>query len=70
RSSLTDEKWILSELDFDKVAESIGCFGIQVRKPSEFEGALDQALQSGKPALIDVKTHIESIAPGAWLPNN
>ena len=70
RSSLTDEKWILSELDFDKVAESIGCFGIQVRKPSEFEGALDQALQSGKPALIDVKTHIDGIAPNAWLPNN
>ena len=59
---------MLERVYFDKVAESIGCFGIQVKKPSEFEGALDQALKSGKPALIDVKTHIEGIAPNAWLP--
>ena len=39
-----------------KVAESLGYFGIQVKKPSEFEGALDQALKSDKPAIIDVKT--------------
>ena len=68
RTKLTDEKWMLSELDFDKVAESIGCFGIQVSKPSEFQGALEQALKSAKPALIDVKTHIDGIAPSAWLP--
>ncbi len=41
---------------------------VQVRKPSEFQGALEQALKAGKPALIDVKTHIEGIAPHAWLP--
>ena len=68
RNKLTDEKWILSEIHFDKVAESLGCLGILVRKPSEFQGALEQALKSGKPALIDVKTHIEGIAPQAWLP--
>lgn len=69
RNKQTDEKWILSEIHFDKVAESLGCFGILVRKPSEFQGALEQALKSGKPALIDVKTHIEGIAPRAWLPS-
>ncbi len=68
RNKQTDEKWILSEIHFDKVAESLGCLGILVRKPSEFQGALEQALKSGKPALIDVKTHIEGIAPKAWLP--
>ena len=68
RNKQTDEKWILSEIHFDKVAESLGCLGILVRKPSEFQGALEQALKSGKPALIDVKTHIEGIAPQAWLP--
>ena len=68
RNKQTDEKWILSEIHFDKGAESLGCFGIQVRKPTEFQGALEQALKSGKPALIDVKTHIEGIAPQAWLP--
>ena len=68
RNKQTDEKGILAEIHFDKVAESLGCLGILVRKPSEFQGALEQALKSGKPALIDVKTHIEGIAPHAWLP--
>jgi len=64
----SDELWMLSDVDFDKVAESMGCFGIQVTRPDEFSGALEQALACGKPAVIDVKTHIEGIAPPAWLP--
>ena len=68
RESGTDQLWMLSEIDFNKVAESMGCFGIKVNKPSEFQGALEQALSCGKPAIVDVKTDIEGIAPLAWLP--
>ena len=68
RESSTDQLWMLSEIDFNKVAESMGCFGIKVNKPSEFQGALEQALSCGKPAIVDVKTDIEGIAPLAWLP--
>jgi acetolactate synthase-1/2/3 large subunit len=64
----SDELWMLSDIDFDKVAESMGCFGVQVNKPAEFPGALEQALSCGRPAIVDVKTHIEGIAPAAWLP--
>ena len=48
-----------------KMAESFGGFGITVNRPGEFEGAMDQALASGKPAIIDVKTDIAGIAPPA-----
>jgi acetolactate synthase-1/2/3 large subunit len=68
RESGTDQLWMLSEIDFNKVAESMGCFGIKVNKPSEFQGALELALSCGKPAIVDVKTDIEGIAPLAWLP--
>jgi len=68
RESGTDQLWMLSEINFNDVAESMGCFGIQINKPSEFQGALEQALSCGKPAIIDVKTDIEGIAPLAWLP--
>ena len=64
----SDELWMLSDIEFDKVAESIGCFGLKVTKPSEFAGALEQALACGRPAVIDVKTNVEGIAPSAWLP--
>ncbi|HCD02505.1 MAG TPA: acetolactate synthase [Planctomycetaceae bacterium] len=67
RSPGSDELWMLSEIDFDKMAESMGCFGVRVTRPGDFAGALEQALNCGKPAVIDVKTHIEGIAPPAWL---
>jgi len=65
----SDELWLFPESDFAKMAESMGCFGITVHKPSELAGALEQALASGKPAVVDVKTHIDGIAPAAWRPN-
>jgi acetolactate synthase-1/2/3 large subunit len=62
----SDELWHLTDTDFAAMAEQMGGFGITVKNPADFEGALDQALNSGKPAVIDVKTNIESIAPPAW----
>jgi acetolactate synthase-1/2/3 large subunit len=66
RSPSSDHLWRLSERDFAKMAELMGCFGVQVNKPGELSGALEQALAAGKPAVIDVKTNIEGIAPPAW----
>lgn len=59
----SDELWMLTDADWSKIAESMGCFGIQVNHPSELSSALDQAFASGKPAVVDVKTTIEGIAP-------
>ena len=61
----SDALWIFKDTDFAKMAESFGGFGITVNRPGEFEGAMDQALASGKPAIIDVKTDIAGIAPPA-----
>ena len=64
----SDELWLFPDADFAKIAESMGCFGITVHKPSELAGALDQALAAGRPAVVDVKTHLDGIAPRAWTP--
>ena len=64
----SDELWLFPDADFAKIAESMGCFGITVHKPSELANALDQAFAAGKPAVVDVKTHLEGIAPQAWTP--
>ena len=64
----SDELWMLSDVDFAKVAESMGCFGIRVENPNEMQGALEQALASGKPAVIDAVSDIDGIAPRAWAP--
>jgi acetolactate synthase-1/2/3 large subunit len=60
------EMWHFSRVDFAKIAESMGALGIRVEKPSELRSALDRALSSGKPAVLDVVSDIEALAPVAW----
>lgn len=68
RTKGSDELWLFPETDFAKVAESMGCFGTTVHRPSELQGALEQALEAGRPAVVDVKTDVDGIAPRAWVP--
>ena len=64
----SDDLWLFPDADFAKIAESIGCLGITVNKPSELASALDQAFAAGRPVVVDVKTHLDGIAPRAWAP--
>lgn len=57
------ELWHFRETDFAAVAESMGALGLTVRKAQDFEGALDAALASGRPAVINVVTDREALAP-------
>ncbi|HEY8764668.1 MAG TPA: acetolactate synthase [Solirubrobacteraceae bacterium] len=41
---------------YDKVAEALGCHGELVREPGELRPALERALASGQPALVNVLT--------------
>ena len=68
RTAGSDELWLFEDADFARIAESFGALGITVNKPEELPGALDRAFASGRPAVVDVKTHVEGIAPRAWMP--
>jgi len=46
----------LPKFDFAKCAEGFGCYGEVVTDPNEIKLALERAKNSGKPAVIDVKT--------------
>jgi len=46
----------LPNFDFAKCAEGFGCYGEVVTNPNEIKSALERAKNSGKPAVIDVKT--------------
>ena len=39
----SDELWLFDDTDFASIAESMGCLGITVTKPSEIGGALERA---------------------------
>jgi acetolactate synthase-1/2/3 large subunit len=57
------ELWTYRMVDLARVASDIGALGIRVERPAEIAPALEKALASGRPALIDVATVIEAIAP-------
>lgn len=57
----------LTNPDFVALAESFGALGLRVSQTGEFEGALDQALNAHRPALIEIIVDPEAIAPTATL---
>ena len=65
RTRGSDELWLFPEADFAKMAESMGALGMTVRQPGDLAAALERAVDAGRPAVVDVKTHIDGIAaPG------
>jgi acetolactate synthase-1/2/3 large subunit len=57
------ELWTYRMVDFARIANDIGALGLRVERAADFAGALREALQSDRPALIDVVTDVEAIAP-------
>jgi acetolactate synthase-1/2/3 large subunit len=64
-----EELWMFPDTNFAKLAEDMGGFGIRVHHPGDIQGALDKAVASGKPAVVDVVSDINGIAPRAWTPS-
>jgi len=60
------EMWHFSKINFAAIAESMGALGIRVTKPAELRSALDRAISSGRPAVVEVLSDIEALAPNAW----
>ena len=63
------EMWHFSStVNFSAVAETMGALGIRVTKPAEIRSALDRAISSGRPAVVEVMSDIEALAPNPWEP--
>jgi acetolactate synthase-1/2/3 large subunit len=57
----------LKNPDFAALARAYGAHGETVNATSEFEPALERALASGKPALIEMRIDPEAITPKTTL---
>lgn len=51
------------EIDFAKIAQAMGAFGVRVERPDEIRPAVEAAFASGKPAIVDVVVDHEAYAP-------
>ncbi len=59
------ELWTYNAMNFAKLAEDMGALGIRVEKPADIAPALAKALAAKRPAVIDVVSDIEALAPTA-----
>ena len=57
------ELWTFNKVNFARIAEDMGALGIRVEHPGGLPGALAQALAADRPAVIDVVTDIDALAP-------
>src|SRR6266851_8600193 len=57
------ELWRFRPMDFARLAEDMGALGLRVEKPAQFAPALERALAAKRPAIIDVVTDVEALAP-------
>lgn len=63
-----EEMCMFKELNFARIAEEMGCYGIRVERPGEIAEALKKALASNRPTIVDVVTDVTSKAPSPWTP--
>ncbi|HSP50916.1 MAG TPA: thiamine pyrophosphate-binding protein, partial [Pseudolabrys sp.] len=57
------ELWTYNAMNFARLAEDMGALGIRVERASDFAPALARALAANRPAVIDVVSDIEALAP-------
>ncbi len=63
------ELWHFTDLDLAAVAESMGATGIRVTRPADLAKALDLALETQGPVVVDAVTDMEALAPLGYLPS-
>jgi acetolactate synthase-1/2/3 large subunit len=65
QSEKARELWTFRPMNFARLAQDIGALGIRVERADDFAPALARALAAQRPAVIDVATDIDALAPTA-----
>ncbi len=56
-------------VNFSRLAEEFGCYGIRVEKPEEIGPAIKKALDMGRPAVVEVMTDSKATVPSPVMQN-
>ena len=57
------ELWTYNPMNFARLAEDMGALGIRVERASDIAPALARALAANRPAVIDIVSDIDALAP-------
>lgn len=68
RAGNPEELYRFEPVSFANVAREIGCHGVRVEHPDEIAGAIEDALDAGKPTVVEVMTDLGCRGPKPWAP--
>jgi len=68
RADRARPNWTFDNIDFARCATDLGCLGIRVERAADIGPALNRALASGRPCLIDVVSDSAAFHPKGWTP--
>jgi acetolactate synthase-1/2/3 large subunit len=63
-----EEVYSFKNVNFAQIAQEIGCLGIRVERPEDLKDAINRALKSDLPVVIDVVTNPFNKPEKAWRP--
>lgn len=66
----SEEMWRFTDVNFAKVAQSLGYAAFRVEDPAELQSVLQQALQMNCPVVVETMTDMYALAKNGWVPSN
>ena len=63
-----EELWRFRNVNIAGVAHEMGVASFRVEKPGEIGSVMEQALAANRPAVVEVVTELEALAPKAFVP--
>lgn len=60
------DMWHFNKVSFAELAKNMGAFGVQVTKASDIKNAINDAIKSKKPAIVEIDGDVTALAPTAW----
>lgn len=62
------EMWRFRDVSFAAIARDIGADGIRIERPQDLRGGLEKAFTTERPAVVEVVTDVDAVAPMAFTP--
>jgi acetolactate synthase-1/2/3 large subunit len=62
------ELWKFTDVNFADLAASMGAAAFRVEKPGDLRTSLDAAFAAGRPAVVEVLTDVNALAPTGYAP--
>jgi acetolactate synthase-1/2/3 large subunit len=66
RPGSREELYRFAPVSFARIAQEMGCLGMRVERPEDIGPAIRQALESERPAVVEVLTGLHYHAPPPW----